>query len=93
MRYIFAHAQMRYNLPYGRLRYDINPSREARHARRAYRIEDISRASAYIANPARDLYRRTVSLETLCITAFSFAKSHLTIQTLNAIIFLVFSIG
>ena len=24
-RYIFAHAQMRYNLPCGRLRYDINP--------------------------------------------------------------------
>ena len=40
-RYIFAHAQMRYNLPCGRLRYDINPFTPER----AYRIEDISHAA------------------------------------------------
>ena len=40
-RYIFAHAQMRYNLPCGRLRYDINPFTPEG----AYRIEDISHAA------------------------------------------------
>ena len=40
-RYIFAHAQMRYNLPCGRLRYDINPFTPER----VYRIEDISHAA------------------------------------------------
>ena len=44
--------QMRYNLPCGRLRYDINPPTP----RRAYRIEDISHATAYIANPCKRIY-------------------------------------
>ena len=35
--------------------------------RRAYRIEDISHAIAYIANPIRDLYRCVVSLRALRI--------------------------
>ena len=46
MRYIFAachasYAQKRYNLPCGRLRYDINPFTPER----VYRIEDISHAA------------------------------------------------
>ena len=59
------YARIRYNLPYGRFRYDINPSRFwhisplAMYAK-AYRVrQHISNATAYIENPARDLYRRS----------------------------------
>ena len=50
---IFALRQIRYNLPCGRFRYDINPS----FAEQTYRAQ-------HIENPVRDLYRCVVSLRT-----------------------------
>ena len=56
----------------GHLRMDVSMNYLLNHAmltsaKRIYRIEDISHASAYIANPVRDLYRCVVSLRALRI--------------------------
>ena len=54
-------SSIRYNLPYGRFRYDINPS----FAKQTYRAQHIELLQQHIENPTRDLYRCVVSLRAL----------------------------